>query len=156
MSTECFGGYEMDYGDGDESMYFTLDMEGWPIDLRTGRRFDPLADVNLHGKPVKKTKMSHPYNYDEFVLHRLGPNKEIDGCVYVDRMYEWDREKTKQLWKKHLDTRWDRATASQIEEFLREWNDDPGLKLIAVVEWCNQASGYPTWSLHFKSGKKTK
>lgn len=111
--------------------------------------------VDLEGRPVKKTKISNPYNYDGFVLHRLGPNGDIDGCSYTDRIFQWDRDKAQRCAEEHMDDRrWDMVRPEQIQAFLRAFFDDPEIRLIAVMEWCNQATGYPTWSLHYKSGKK--
>lgn len=114
-----------------------------------------LNPVDLDGNPVRRKKHTHPYNYDGFVLWRGGPNKLIDHCVYTDRIFQWDWDKAERLVKKHMPgKRWSNAGHEAIEAFLRAYQDDPGLQLIVVMEWCNQATGYPVWSLHYKTGVK--
>lgn len=113
--------------------------------------------VDLEGRPVERTKAVYPYSYSSFVVWRSGPNKSIDHAVYTDRLADWDRDKFRRLAQKHLGHhRWDNAPAGEIQAFLREWNEDPELALIAVMEHCNVATGYPTWSLHFKEGRAFK
>ena len=109
--------------------------------------------VDHDGKPVKRTKTSYPYAYTEFVLHRMGRNEDVDRWVYTDRMAEWDHKKYCRLYKEHMENRrFDNARPNAIQAFLRAYNDDPKLQLIIVMEWCNQTTGYPTWSLHYKEG----
>lgn len=109
--------------------------------------------VDEHGNPVRRTKQSHPYSYDGFVLWKsdeYSPRSPA-GTIYSDRLYEWDYEKAIALGEKHKVKRWDNTPAKQIEAFLRDWNDDPGLRLVLVMEYCNQASGYPCWRFDFVS-----
>ena len=120
-----------------------------------GGFFHQGGPIDLEGKPVKRTKQSHPYSYDGHVVTRMRGNAERMECAYTDRMYGWDHDKMKRLTKKHMEGfRWGNCPGHQVEAFLREWGEDPGLELVAVMEWCNAASGYPTWSLHWIHSKK--
>lgn len=115
-----------------------------------------LGPVDLDGNPVTRTKSSHPYSYDGHVILRAQPNnKPKMTAVYTDRMQQWDGGKYCRLLQKHGISRWQAASPRSIVEFLRDWYDDPGVALVAVMEWCNWASGYPTWSLHFIPGADT-
>ncbi len=107
--------------------------------------------VDLDGNRVKRTKQEYPYSYDGFVLTRYGKNSEINGCVYSDRLNQWDYDLTSRLMKKHLDQHqgWSGQSLEAIQSFLRERLDLPNLRLIVVMEWCNMASGYPLWSFHY-------
>ena len=130
--------------------------DGYEYEEELHRRMGMLAGhfgpVDLDGKPVKRTKQSHPYSYDGFVLWRDG-SEDTGHAVYTDRLSQWDRDKFQRLCKKHMpDRRWDNAAPGDVQAFLSEYNDDPGLRLTAIMEWCNQATGYPTWSLHYKEG----
>ena len=114
------------------------------------------AAVDEFGQPVRRTKMSHPYSYDGFVLWRGGANKEATGTIYSDRLLQWDWDKHNRLCEKHFGNKgqlWDNRDPKLIEAFLRDWCEDPGLKLIFIMEYCNQASGYPCWRFDYRSSK---
>jgi hypothetical protein len=139
----------------DEMMFFGP--EGMPVDRfgRPLRGFFGGGPVDLEGRPVERTKSSHPYSYDGHVVTRMRRNAKEMECAYTDRMWEWDRDKMERLTRKHMEGyRWDNCPGHQVEEFLREHQEDPGLELVAVMEWCNHASGYPTWSLHWVYSRK--
>jgi hypothetical protein len=95
--------------------------------------------VDLEGRPVAKTKTSNPYDYDGHVIWRGGRNDSI---------------KFSRCCKAHMDgIRWDNAPPERVQAFLRDYHGDPGLRLIAIMEWCNPSSGYPVWSLHYKASE---
>lgn len=100
-----------------------------------------------------KTKASHPYNYDPIMQFLADEHETLEGStVYTDRLMQFDYEKANRLMQKHFgDTGhyWDKRAPEAIEAFMRDWNDDPELKLIAVIEYCNHATGYPTWRLDY-------
>lgn len=111
--------------------------------------------VDEYGRPVDRTKSSHPYCYDSFVQWRGGANEEANGTIYTDRLLSWDMPKHDRLCVKHFGNRhqyWSDRDPDKIESFLRDWLDDQALKLILVMECCNQSSGYPTWRLDYASG----
>jgi hypothetical protein len=117
-------------------------------------RYSSSSPVDLDGTQVRRTKMSDPYAYDCHVIWRGGPNSEIKDAVYHDRMQQWDWEKYERCRKKHLDgKRWDNADPKQVEAFLREYNDDPSLRLIVIQEGCNISNGYPYWVFHYRTDK---
>jgi hypothetical protein len=112
--------------------------------------------IDEHGNQVKRTKQSHPYSYDGFILHRFGPNSEATSTIYSDRLLQWDWDKHNRLCMKHFgDERqyWNNRDPKKIEAFLRDWCEDPELKLIFIMEYCNQASGYPCWRFDYCSKK---
>lgn len=117
---------------------------------RTAGHYGP---VDERGNPVRRTKQTHPYSYDGFVLWKSRDYKPTlpAGTIYSDRLYEWDYEKAMRLGEKHQIRRWDNTPTKQIEAFLRDWNDDPKLHLVLVMEYCNQASGYPVWRFDYLS-----
>lgn len=100
-----------------------------------------------------RTKGSHPYNYDAYMQYLADDHQLLKGStVYTDRMLQWDYEKTNNLMQKHFGNQgqyWDDREPEVIEAFLRDWRQDPNLRLIAVIEYCNQASGYPVWRLDY-------
>jgi hypothetical protein len=114
------------------------------------------GSIDEHGNRVVRTKLTHPYSYDGFVLHRFGSNKESNGTIYSDRLLQWDFAKHDRLCMKHFGNKgqyWDNRDPKLIEAFLRDWCKDPGLRLILVMEYCNQASGYPCWRFDYKTSK---
>lgn len=126
------------------------DIYSWGSNCRSVFERNFCGGVDLEGRPIKHTKLSHPYSYDGHVITRMRKNAERMESAYTDRMFNWDRPFMERLTKKHLKNyRWDTAPGVCIEALLREWADDPGLQLIAVMEWCNHATGYPVWSLHW-------
>ena len=102
--------------------------------------------------PDRRTKATHPYNYDPFTTWR-GPG-EPDGCVYTDRLYQWDNEKHDRLCMKHFGDRgqyWGHREPEKIQAFLRDYVDAPDLVLCEVQEHCNQATGYPCWYFAYRN-----
>ena len=108
--------------------------------------------VDEYGQPVRRTKYSHPYNYDGFVLWRAKGNPRGNDTIYSDRLMQWDFKKHDQLLMKHFgDTGqyWDKRDVKLIEAFLRDWTEKPALELVMVMEYCNQSTGYPCWRFDF-------
>ncbi len=113
--------------------------------------------IDEHGKPIKRTPQTHPYLYEGFVEKRLGPNSEATGTVYSDRLRQWDASKAKacKLIAFGRDTdNYSSFSAEQIQTYLREYLDEPELKLILVMQYCNQSSGYPVWRFDYCLPKK--
>lgn len=108
------------------------------------------------GNQVKKTKQTHPYSYDGFVTYRNGRNEDANGTVYTDRLLQWDYEKTRELMKKHFGNTsdyWNQIKPKKIESFLQERLNDPTIKLVLIMEYCNVSNGYPLWRFDYKSSK---
>lgn len=101
--------------------------------------------------PSMRTKQTHPYSYDPITQYR-NPAVEPNGTIYTDRLLQWDFKKHDVLCEKHFGNRgqhWEGRSPKKIEAFLRDWCDDTGLHLCAVIEYCNVATGYPTWRLDY-------
>jgi hypothetical protein len=132
--------------------FLTCDIHGRPFQRAVG-------DEDLGRQDPPRTKSSHPYAYDPFTIWGAhSPNPKCNGSVYVDRLEQWDRAKYKQLAEevyegcRPFDSY--NCKGDRIQEFLRRWNDDPALKLLRVIEYCNWSSGYPTWRLDYITKKK--
>jgi hypothetical protein len=134
--------------------------DGHPLDHVTTPRGD--EDLSRHDPPW--TKQSHPYCYDPLTIWgKPSPDKTCNGTVYTDRLEQWDRSKYDRLAKKHyqrgensyaqpFDTHY--CKGDLIEAFLRDWYDDPKLKLLRVIEYCHPYTGYQTWRLDYSSAKE--
>ena len=109
---------------------------------------------DINGKNVKKTKYSHPYSYDEFVVWRGGKNDTWDEAAYSDRLQQWDWKKYEELAKEAKRDLYKDPKVTQ--NFLRKYYSDPKLKLILIMEGCNASNGYPYWIVFWKWGKEKK
>lgn len=110
---------------------------------------ESLLPFNIDGSP-RKSKLTHPYNYDPFDLYSTG--KESNGSAYSDRIYQWNHEKHDTLCMKHFGNKgqyWDNREVNKIQDFLRDYFDSPELVLTKITEYCNQATGYPCWLFSF-------
>lgn len=90
------------------------------------------------------TKSSHPYSYSEFF--HFGDRdvikaKDVHGD-YSDRLHQWASAKFEQLWKKHLDCRWEQASRPALNAFMSAYFDKK-VKVVALAEGCNPSNGYP-------------
>lgn len=109
-----------------------------------------------HGRPVERTPDKYPYSYDGYVTWRGGENSEVNSTIYSDRLSQWDYDKCKNLKLKYFGKTgdwWSSFDPKQIEAFLREWCEDPELKLIFIMQYCNASSGYPVWRFDFQTKK---
>lgn len=124
------------------------------------------VDRDLSRSDPLRSKRSHPYAYDPFTIWgKPAEHKECNGSVYTDRMEQWDYTKYRQLCQKHY-----RAGESTyfrpfdnhncrgdlIQAFMRDYFDDPTIRLLRVIEYCNWSTGYPTWRLDYVTTKESK
>lgn len=126
----------------EKSMFRQLDLNGLSYDF--------IGFIGEDGEFTKKTKYTHPYNYDSFVVWQ-GEGKATNS-VYTDRLFQWDWDKHNTLCMKHFGNKgqyWGNRDPEKIESFLRDYMDKPKLKLVKNVEYCNVATGYPCWRLDY-------
>lgn len=126
------------------------DLQTWRMDI-SGKVWNATY-VDMDGNPVERTPIDHPYTYDSFVVWRNGDKKEATGGVYTDRLLQWDWDKHNALCRKHFGDEgqyWSDRDPELIEAFLRDWTENPNLRLIYVLQCCNQSSGFPLWYLAY-------
>lgn len=112
--------------------------------------------VDEFNNPVKRTKSDYPYSYDGFVSWRGYPNSVANATVYTDRLLHENWDKHDRLCQKHFGNEgqlWGQRDEKTIEAWLRDWFDDPELRLVFIMEYCNHSSGYPLWRFDFNSTK---
>lgn len=109
--------------------------------------------LDLDGKPIKRTPFSYPYNYDEYVIWK---DKSFDAkesnAVYSDRLFQWNYEKYNKCCQevfKNEGQYFDKREPKEIENFLSMYFEKK-IKLTAVVQGCNQATGYPYWVFFYE------
>jgi hypothetical protein len=110
------------------------------------------------GKPVRKTKMTHPYSYDAFVIFLHDEPKVANGTIYSDRLLMWDFDKHDKLCQKHFGNRgqyWNHREPEKVEAFLRDWCEDEELVLVRVSEYCNVSNGFPLWRFDYYQKEKS-
>lgn len=110
--------------------------------------------IDENGHPVERTPHTHPYSYDMYVQWRGLPNKGVNGSIYSDRLLQWDWDKHNELCRKHFGNEgqyWSDRDPEKIQDFLRDWCQDPGLKLHYIMQGCNVSNGFPVWCFLFHS-----
>ena len=130
--------------------------DGW-YDYEMQNRYYDSKFVDLNGEPIKKTPFSHPYNYDEYVCWKdRNFNREKCDAVYSDRLFQWDYEKYNKCCQevfKNEGQYFDKREPKEIEKFLSMYFGKK-IKLTAVVQGCNQATGYPYWVFFYEENYK--
>lgn len=110
--------------------------------------------IGLDGKPVKRTPRSDPYGYDDFVLYKDEDFKETDNWVYSDRMIQWDSKAfdnaVNEVWPENPGSQMFYGKApEELTRFLSLYFGKE-VKLTAVMQGCNRASGYPYWIFAYR------
>lgn len=104
--------------------------------------------VDLDGNEIKRNPFSHPYNYDEYVIWKdENFNNEKYSAVYSDRLYQWDSEKYNRCCQEvfaNKGQQFYQREPKEIEKFLSMYFEER-IKLTAVMQGCNQSSGFPYW-----------
>lgn len=111
--------------------------------------------IDEFGNPVERTKEEYPYSYDGFVTWRRGTNEEANTTVYSDRLNQWDHQKNKELKLKHFGSERDFYSGyswEQVQAYLQEYENDPTIKLIFIMEYCH-TNGNPYWRFEYHTSK---
>jgi hypothetical protein len=102
------------------------------------------------GNLIEKTPITNPYDYDGFVI--WDTNTSPTDTVYSDRLFQWDAKKHDELCEKHFGNcgqYWNKREPKKIESFLSDYFDRK-IKLCRVMQYCNQATGYPCWRFDYR------
>ena len=113
------------------------------------------GEVDHLGKPVERSKFTHPYSYSPHII--MGePGSDHDQTDYSDRLMQWDWDKFNGLSMKHFGNEgqvfYDRPM-DKIEAFLQDYHNDPKLKLVMVSQGANMGNGFPYWIFFSQRGK---
>ena len=104
--------------------------------------------IDLDGNEIKRNPFTHPYNYDEYVIWKAENfDKEKCNAVYSDRLHQWDYEKYNRCCQevfKNEGQQFYQRKPKEIEKFLNMYFDKQ-IKLTAIMQGCNQSSGFPYW-----------
>lgn len=137
------------------------------MELKVGEWFfmlgiDPEYDKRFWHDEQPRTKQTHPYSYDSHTTWKsksepLG-DSTADLTVWTDHFYREDPVKHDIMCKKYFGETghyWSNRKPKLIEQMFSE-HFGKELKLMRIMEHCNQSSGFPLWSLHFKEVKMIK
>lgn len=119
--------------------------------------FDPYPTYSRKDEPPHyRTKQSHPYSYDSFYIHGNPETTKHSSCDYSDRYHAWGKEKFEKAceaadaagepWQRRMD-QW---SMKQVDAFVKAYYG-PKYFATGLIEWCNQASGYPGWCIFFEN-----
>lgn len=110
--------------------------------------------LNLNGRPVERTPMTHPYSYDEFVIFKSKRFEKTDCMVYHDRMMQWSgsafSKAVREVWpdKPHSQM-FSGKKPEDINRFLNLYFGKE-VELTAVLQGCNVGNGFPYWIFAYK------
>ncbi len=117
-------------------------MNNWPMYSNLKVILSDGLGVDPEGNKQVRTKQSHPYSYDAFIIWRNEEHKPT-STIYSDRLLQWDFAKHDTLCKKHFGDRgqyWNNRQPEIIEAFLRDWCEDNTLILTCLTEYCNASN----------------
>lgn len=118
-----------------------------------GKLYSDSRFVGLNGKPIERTPLSYPYNYDEYIIWKdENFNEEECSAVYSDRLFQWDYEKYNKCCQEVFENQGQQfyeRNPKEIEKFLGIYFEKQ-IKLTAIVQGCNQSNGHPYWVFYFK------
>ena len=107
--------------------------------------------VDLEGNIVKKTPITNPYNFDDYVEWK-GNYRHSDSAVYSDRLYQWDTSKYKSCYEhvfKNNGQGFGSKNISDISKFLSMYFEKE-IELTAIMRGCNCVSEFPYWIFFYK------
>lgn len=112
---------------------------------------------DIHGHPVDRTPQSHPYSYDPYIIWK-GDYKglETTSVVYSDRLAQWDTKKFNECCEKVFKDKrqsFHSRKPADVEKFLTMYFGEK-IKLTAIEQGCNVATGYPYWVFYYEEIKE--
>jgi hypothetical protein len=109
---------------------------------------------DLKGEEVKRTRETHPYSYDPYVIWKQDYS-ENNACVYSDRLLQWDYDKYNkyclEIWS-NQGQYFNNREPQDTEKFLGLYLGRT-IKLTAIMEGCNVSNGYPYWIFFYEQMK---
>lgn len=113
--------------------------------------------LDLAGRPIQRTPLTHPYSYEAFVLYKSKDYKETDSQVYSDRLLEWDslafKAAVREVWPEKPESQmFNGKKAIDIQHFLSLYFRK-NVKLTAIMQGCNVGNGYPYWLFAYRDIK---
>ena len=110
--------------------------------------------------PDARTPEQYPYGFEayicwevaDFLGAKAAAGRRFSGFD-TDRLTMWDFAKHDRLNMKHFGNKaqlhWGSRSPKLIEAFVRDWCEDPGLRLVQIIAQVNVGNGFPLWSLVF-------
>lgn len=103
--------------------------------------------VDEDGRPVERTKRTHPYSFDGYVVLDNRNKVKANATYHSDYIVRDDLDKWREAISKSAmkDKRFENASVEEVEDFLRKVLENDSVKLSLMMEYCNVATGYPLW-----------
>lgn len=116
--------------------------------------------LDLDGKPIERTPETHPYSYQEFVVHKSQSFKKTDNMVYHDRLLQWNRkafsDAVREVWPEMPESQMFYGKKPEdIERFLSLYFGEE-VNLTAVLQGCNVGNGFPYWVFAYTEKEEQK
>ncbi|GJQ43695.1 MAG: hypothetical protein JETCAE03_31930 [Ignavibacteriaceae bacterium] len=110
-------------------------------------------------RPKKRTPITHPYNYDPFVIWQSSDIDKATDSVYSDRMFQHDSLLFNHCCKACFGDEgqcFDNRDPLDIEKFLIMYLKNTNVVLTKITQHCNQSSGFPLWRFDYYKKKANK
>ena len=123
-----------------------------PCDREASRRS---LFVDINGNPIKRTPFTDPYSYEEYVIWKGEYDTQNSDAVCSDRLLQWDYEKYQRCCNAifgNTGQMFNDREPKQIEQFLSLYFEQK-IKLTAIMQGCNHASGFPYWVFFYENIK---
>lgn len=133
---------------------------GNPEDFLIFAYEDPEVDADLNRSDPPRSKRGWPYSYDPFTIWgEPSQHKDCNTSDYTDRLSEWDHNKYERIaaevykvdGEPQFPFREHNCRGDLIEKFLQRYYDNPRIKLLRVVEYCNSSTGFTTYRLDYNN-----
>jgi hypothetical protein len=113
--------------------------------------FDERGNQNI------RTPLTHPYNYDPFVVWFNPSSLKSNASFYTDRCRAWDRPLYESLMKELFADKghyWSEYEPEAVQMFVRRFLHCDGLDVEKLVEHCHVSNGYPCWQILYYDPRK--
>ena len=121
------------------------------------------AYVGEFGTQVARPKSKHPHDYDGFVIWQSKSYGEVISPGFVDsitgacELWGWDTAKFEKCLLRYVAPSdvadpiyWAKVAPARLERVLQDYLDMPELQLVRLMEFCNLASGRPSWRIYVR------
>ena len=117
----------------------------------------PLAMMNIFGDMVPKREQQPPRHWAAPVV-TFATGAQGNGYNDSDHLWLADSRKynevSRRLFGDESQLWWDSRTPQQVEQFLRDYFDNPALVLVKIQKMYNVSNGGPVWGFSYQTKGK--
>jgi hypothetical protein len=113
------------------------------LDIYGNKRSHPLNEEPTHWAAARttfenKNVVANGNNdHDRLLEGNWAKYDEVSMRLFGDKSHMW----------------WDQRTPTQVQEFLRQYWDDPELILVKIQKMYNISNGFPVWNFSYRLSK---